>query len=296
MKNIAEILKDCPKGTKLYSPIFGEVELEKVSRTSITVRESCNKMLLEFYADGRWHYNGECMLFPSKDNRDWDNFCPFKDAFKEGDVLYIDCNDDEDINEQNQYIFILKQINEGHINSYCYINGTNQSKFEECWLADIEYIPRFATEEEKEKLFKAIKDNGYRWNAETKTLEKLIVPKFKVGDRIQFNNERPIRIIKSLEYDRYRLDNGCYIKFGNEGAYKLLKFNISTLKPFDKVLVRDYNSHHWRCALYERYDNTRDIMYFATIIGHYQQCIPFEGNEHLLGTTNDCDEYYKTWE
>lgn len=61
------------------------------------------------------------------------------------------------------------------------------------------------------------------------------------------------------------------------------------------MLVRDYNDHHWRCALYERYDNTRDIMYFATIIGLYQQCIPFEGNEHLLGTTNDCDEYYKTW-
>ena len=36
-------------------------------------------------------------------------------------------------------------------------------------------------------------------------------------------------------------------------------------------------------------------MYFATIIGHYQKCIPFEGNEHLLGTSNDCDEYYKNW-
>ena len=37
---------------------------------------------------------------------------------------------------------------------------------------------RFATEEEKQKLFKAIKDNGYKWNAETKTLEKLVKPKF----------------------------------------------------------------------------------------------------------------------
>ena len=37
---------------------------------------------------------------------------------------------------------------------------------------------RFATEEEKQKLFKAIKDNGYEWNAETKTLKKLVKPKF----------------------------------------------------------------------------------------------------------------------
>ena len=27
----------------------------------------------------------------------------------------------------------------------------------------------------------------------------------------------------------------------------------------------------------------------------YKQCIPYEGNEHLLGTTDDCDDYYKTW-
>ena len=28
----------------------------------------------------------------------------------------------------------------------------------------------------------------------------------------------------------------------------------------------------------------------------FEQCIPYEGNEHLRGTTNDCDDYYKTWE
>lgn len=69
MKNIAEILKNCPKGTKLYSPIFGEVELDEV-HSSIFVRHASNKTLLAFYEDGKWHSNGECMLFPSKENRD----------------------------------------------------------------------------------------------------------------------------------------------------------------------------------------------------------------------------------
>ena len=46
-------------------------------------------------------------------------------------------------------------------------------------------VKRLATEEEKQKLYDAIKANGYKWNAGTKTLEKLVEPKFKVGDVIQ---------------------------------------------------------------------------------------------------------------
>ena len=85
--NIAKILKDCPKGTKLYSPIFGEVELDEVN-SSIFVRHVSNKALLAFYEDGKWHSNGECMLFPSKENRDWDTFQrPFKPKFKVGDTI-----------------------------------------------------------------------------------------------------------------------------------------------------------------------------------------------------------------
>ena len=35
---------------------------------------------------------------------------------------------------------------------------------------------------------------------------------------------------------------------------------------------------------------------YITTYGVTQQCIPYEGNQHLLGKTDDCDEYYKTWE
>lgn len=77
--NIAEILRMCPKGTKLYSPVFGEVELAKVDDdedypiTCITE----NGVYRIFTSDGMIfcdYSDAECMLFPSKEQRDWSKF------------------------------------------------------------------------------------------------------------------------------------------------------------------------------------------------------------------------------
>ena len=89
--NLVEILKDCPKGTKLYSPIFGEVELVKVDKDTyypIEVKSS-NNALDSFTKDGRMfaEYDGECMLFPSHEERDWSKFKPKKAKFKVGDKI-----------------------------------------------------------------------------------------------------------------------------------------------------------------------------------------------------------------
>ena len=154
---------------------------------------------------------------------------------------------------------------------------------------------RLATKREKEQLFRAIERNGYKWNEETKTLEK-VKPKFRVGDRIQgygTHINHPIRVVKSLECDRYRLDNGNYVKFGDEHAYKLLKFDINTLVPFEsKVLVRNDDGQYWIPAFWgcKRADG------YTTTFGWCKYCIPFEGNEYLLETNKDCDEHFKTWE
>lgn len=85
--NLVEILKDCPKGTKLYSPIYGDVELEEVyinDDKSYPIRVKISKNTFNsFSEDGRNYreYNGECMLFPSKDNRDWSKFKPKQPKF-----------------------------------------------------------------------------------------------------------------------------------------------------------------------------------------------------------------------
>lgn len=77
--NLIEKLKNAPKGTKLYSPIFGEVEFEKIVDDCIFVvikdeDESSYRYGYGFYSDGKYNHNGECVLFPSKENRDWNNF------------------------------------------------------------------------------------------------------------------------------------------------------------------------------------------------------------------------------
>ncbi len=75
--NIAEILKNCPKGTKLYSPLFGELELDRVKDCGCIVCISIQGTCGVFTREGKYFLgfpDSECLLFPSKDQRDWNKF------------------------------------------------------------------------------------------------------------------------------------------------------------------------------------------------------------------------------
>lgn len=86
MKNLdlVEILKDCPKGTNLYSTVHGEVELKSVTATgaypvSYPIEVEAMGEPKVFTRTGAYFFEfpGECVLFPSKDQRDWSKFvCP----------------------------------------------------------------------------------------------------------------------------------------------------------------------------------------------------------------------------
>lgn len=136
---------------------------------------------------------------------------------------------------------------------------------------------------------------------DVRTWEGFIPPcKFKVGDRVKLNNSRFIYTITDLLEDRYRAtidSNDLYeIAFERQDAYKLVsnKFDITTLIPFEsKVLVRDCDTENWCPAIWGFTDSEN----YYTVGGVYlKQCIPYEENKHLLGTDNDCDKFYKTWE
>lgn len=289
--NVAELLKDCPKGMELYSPIFGNVYLEKIRPYLAVVVSTSNKQKEEFLYDGRFGINGECMLFPSKENRDWSTF---QRPFKDGDVVAT---------LKGNQIFIFKENVVNIDNSfsgvcYCGYDIQENKLFKELRLL----FSRFATEEEKQKLFDAIKANGYKWNADTKTLEDLIVPKFKVGDRVKHKDGYFSGVVTKIY-------NGCYkieyddetvvvINIKEQDEWELVpnKFDINTLKAFEsRVLVRTSNHKKWVAAFYSHYD--KDALLHHCVVGGlwYEQCIPYEGNEHLLDTTNECNEYYKTW-
>ena len=83
--NLVEILKDCPKGTKLYSPLFGEVEFVKIDNDSdiypIVINATGDYYV--FTQQGKFNYKkqGECVLFPSKGQRDWSKFKPKQPKF-----------------------------------------------------------------------------------------------------------------------------------------------------------------------------------------------------------------------
>ena len=76
--DLTKILKDCPKGTKLYSTIYGVVEFHEIhkNRTYPILLYTNNACIVNVASDGRLDkiYNGECTLFPSKDQRDWSKF------------------------------------------------------------------------------------------------------------------------------------------------------------------------------------------------------------------------------
>ena len=75
------------------------------------------------------------------------------------------------------------------------------------------------------------------------------------------------------------------------------KFDINTLHPFDRVLVRDFLNEDWMADFFERIDEN-DVHYNVTCVtSHWEQCIPYnEETKHLLGMREDCPEYYKWWE
>ncbi len=317
--NISEILKYCPKGTKLYSLVDGIVTLESVDTTKQYPIEVTTEgeNTSYFTKDGKVFVtrpNGECVLFPSKDQRDWNKF---RLPVKKGDIMTL-------IGEGFPFIANGIITKEGGLEYICgvlkepnclQISGLNTS----CTLWTDEFcIP--ASKEAKKELFDKIAEAGYKWNADTLELEK-IESKFKEGDVVIDGSNNICLVLKSKDsnlivmsailYSNTRLSiyndineyrhiseltlasttnrNKFYsalIKAGyryDKGQHLLIK---QKFKPFDKVLVRNNDKQKWIPNIFLRFTN--ESIYKYSCIGNdvYDQCIPYEGNEYLLDTTD----------
>lgn len=114
--NIAKILKDYPKGTKLYSPLLGNVALENVDSNG-TIRVNDGFSSWSYFTKTGLYYDredGECLLFPSSKMRDWTKF------FKRGDVV---CN-----KEGNVYVIFDDWVDDDYIEFNTTINYCNSFK------------------------------------------------------------------------------------------------------------------------------------------------------------------------
>lgn len=312
--NIVEILKYCPKGIKLYSLVDGEVTFEKVENfEDYPIKVILDNLGINHYTKNGLLFdrpNGECVLFPSKDQRDWSKF---RLPVKKGDIMML---------VDGSYPFIANGIITDN-GCYEYICGVIQSSnlLQVSTLNDLTttWTRKFcipATKEAKKKLFDKMKEAGYRWNADTLKLEK-IEPKFKEGDVIKDNKGNLYLIIATNTYPKI----GCVLNqdmkltiLDRDSALASTNFNLASkeernklysalvkegykndkeqhklvkqeFKPFDKVLVRDDETESWNADIYLKYlDNT--YLNYKCTRGNYGICIPYEGNEYLLGTTD----------
>ena len=302
--NLVEILKDCPKGTKLYSTVFGEIKFGFIEENSIyPIVLILNGEHEYLTLDGKLYetFGGECILFPSKEQRDWSKFkinqyglAPIRE-FKDGDILATN---------SGSQVFIL-QRQKGDKEGSCYIGY--DFELNDIFFGGEFKFARFVTEEEKQKLFDAIKERGHKWNAETKTLETLPQPKFKVGDRIRYKeaNKDDVYEISKVYADSYGIVGytfGIYMKYQDQ--YELVpnkpKFDPKTLMAFDKVLVRLTKDCIWNATFFSHYDkevNWGCYSCVTTSCKSYSKCIPYnDETKHLLGTSDEAPEYYRYWE
>ena len=171
--NIAEILKDKPKGIRLYSPIFGECAFSFVQEETdnICVKQHNGEKAF-FNSKGLCNILGECLLFPSNEMRDWRKF-----AWKKGDVLVS--------NDYGTEVIFDKWYDDTYTSFYCkhYLNSENKNKivyYEEflCTTA------RYSLEDKNtvQIYIKTIEERlGGKLNCETLEIEKT-QPSFKDGD------------------------------------------------------------------------------------------------------------------
>lgn len=117
--NLVEILKDCPKGTEFYSPIFGKVTFNYIKDSSNYPIRLSNSERGEatFNSSGKYFNNckdSECLLFPSKYQRDWNVWKTEQDwknlwnQYKDGDYLWMQLKNSED-----PWIFIYRNSIKG---------------------------------------------------------------------------------------------------------------------------------------------------------------------------------------
>lgn len=250
MKNLIELLKNYPKGTKLYSPIFGEGELIKVAdRIHVHFPLEHNNKCFDLF--GRYSKGGDIMLFPSKDNLSWDDFengvNQTTKSFKYGDIIinYRRPND--------PICTVLLGFNEGDMgysNVRYSINSdtfTILDKLDYCYSLS---VSRLANEEERKTFLNKLKDRGFEID---NSGEIVSIPKFQypIGSYIRnkiTNNIIEITGYTADFYNGWNHTKHCLFSFCNirENEYDLftLKFKVgniitNTNIPNSRIKVTD---------------------------------------------------------
>lgn len=160
--NIAEILKNKPEGTKLWTDMFGEVTLYVVTNTCDAFQVKHHNKEPWFDKDGKLCKEGVLCIYPSKSMRDWSKF-----AWKKGDVL---------VNSRGLKILFDRWANDNYTSFYAKTSNLVEDGFLDTNLHTL------ASEKEAKSFIKCIEEKlGGKLNRETLEIEKA-QPEFKNGD------------------------------------------------------------------------------------------------------------------
>lgn len=324
--NIAEILKSKSKGTKLYSVVFGQMTYEALGyggqKIWLLTKDDIYKI---YFSDGKYREGGEVTLYPSKEMRDWSKFAWKKgDVLISNDysteVIFDKWYDDTYTNFYGKHY-----LNSEDKNNIKY-NGAFLCTTERYSLEDKDAAQTYIKEIEErlggklnretlevEKTYPEFKDGdivavdlqrkNIRIFKEKKNENNICFGKYYIG--FSFNNEgKRIQTFKNYTADcssdrlaTEKEKQQLFDALAKEGkAWNAKKKQIVdlkpkwiTLKPFDKVLVRDGNDEIWEPAFFFRNRPELNVYKYQTVGGKLRvYCIPFnEETSKLIGTTNN---------
>lgn len=310
--NIADILKDKPQGTKLYADAFGELSMVDIcteDELGVTLLEKDGDELL-FYNDGKYNRNGEPILFPSKEMRDWSKF-----AWKKGDIL-VGCAKkiifDKFTDDTYSYFEGKYCLEQDPYSDYETYRGEDKGL-----LTKYFHIPERCI---AQSYIKNIEERfGGKLNLETLEVEKH-QPEFKDGDIVVYGKSVAIcrRIYKNTLYFYVSIDETFGLLFDDNRVAEWYRFATEeenqqlfdalakenkawdsvkkqivdlktkwTPKPFDKVVTRVDDDAIWTANIFSHIDSYGE---YNTIgcVGGYPYCLPYnKETAKLIGTTNN---------
>ena len=314
--NIAKILKNKPRGTKLYSMIHGKCSFEAVtdeifkinfctSKFDLTQSGECT--LIKF---GNMYDGGECIIFPSKEMRDWRKF-----AWKKGDLLINSCG----------FQCIFKEWSSDDYTKFngCYSNS--RDGYEDVSNAETANFVKLDNNTTYEYIKEIERKLGGKLNLKTLEIEKQL--EFKDGDIVCISGMGYLAygIVKSIDnsskkLEYYVLNDMSTLKFEDwlsfedkqiqpitetqqiilfdalareNKAWDAEKIQIVDLKPkvklkpFDKVIVRCSKADKWSIDFFS-YKVSNG--YICTGDAWFGYCLPYnEETAKLIGTTNNVE-------
>jgi hypothetical protein len=325
--DIYEILKDEEYGTELYTPICGKVwhsgmANDKDSAKAIWTEDEAGREHF-FDKNGKIDKEGEPLLFPSKEMRDWSKF------FKKGDVL---------VSKDREVHIIFEKFED---DAFTKFRGKHYL-WEECYNEEVFQMETSvfekASDDDAQTYINTIeKFLGGKLNRETLEIEKPAKLKFEIGKFYVFNEDDEdgeLTIIGELIAknesedtltfgNQYEIENEKFVtdqtfdlrisvneelREATENEVELFNKHYDIwkngkeameqpdFKPFDKVLVRDGKEYEWFPALFVR-DRGEGANYRYKVLplrsgksSEYSCCIPYEGNENLIFTDHDTED------